>query len=71
MSVSLTYETQSDFEIEMEDIRQAKRARKVLRELRDEIRQVVKYGEPTKVDDHWYGRLFKLCEEEGINGWEI
>jgi len=43
----------------------------VLSELRDELRNNVKYDDKKMTAEEIYGRLFKLCEEHGISLWEI
>lgn len=71
IEVKLTYDSQHEAEEAMEQYKLEKGSKCVLSKLRDEMRQVCKYGEPTERDEFWYSRLFELCGEEGIDGWDV
>lgn len=71
VEVKLTYDSQWEAEEAMEQYSLSTGSRRVLSELRDELRKVCKYGEPTERDEFWYARLFELCGKEGIDGWDV
>lgn len=73
LQVILEFNDEQEYEewIETQSINKA--ARRVLSQLRQEMRTVVKYGEPTERDEFWYQRLFELTSDvdEGLSAWEF
>ena len=73
LQVILEFNDEQEYEEWIETQAINKVARRVLSELRQEMRTVVKHGEPAKQDEFWYQRLFELTndEDEGISAWEF
>lgn len=66
MKITVTYS-----EAEYEDVRIDAKARRVLQEFRDRMRDKVKYGQPNETEDYWYGVLFTVAQEEELDLWLV
>lgn len=71
LEINLKYSSEQEAEEALEQYRLDKAGRRILSQLRDELRSVCKYGNPTERDEFWYARLFELCGEQDIDGWEV
>ena len=73
LQVILEFNDEQEYEEWIETQSVNKVARRVLEQLRTEMRAVCKYETPTKRDKFWYQRLFRLTNEEseGTRAWEF
>lgn len=74
VEIRITYESEQELNEAIREREIDRTARHVLSLLRQEMRSVVKHGDPTERDEFWYKRLFELTsqeEVEGISAWEF
>lgn len=73
VEIKYTYESEQELKDAMRLRELDRTACRVLSQLRQEMRTVVKYGEPTERDEFWYQRLFDLTTDvdDGTSAWEF
>ena len=71
IEVKFTFETEEEMQEWLQKEQRHTRAAQALANLRDELRQVNKYGTPTERDEYWYYKLFEYCEQEEVDAWEL
>jgi hypothetical protein len=73
VEIKYTYESEQELKDAMRLREIDRTACRVLGQLRQEMRTVVKHGAPTERDEFWYQRLFELTTDvdENISAWEF
>lgn len=73
VEIKYTYESEQELKDAMRLRELDRTACRVLSRLRQEMRDVVKYGEPTERDEFWYQRLFELTSDadDSVSAWEF
>ena len=71
MKVTIEFSDEWEFRAFWEEHERGRIAALVLGELRGELRDTNKHGEPTPRDIHWYDRYWAICQENDIDGWSL
>ncbi len=71
MKVTITFDDEWDFREFWERSERNAKAAQVVGALREQLRNITKYGEPTGRDEYWYARLWELCETHDLDGWSL